>query len=278
MRFKIYRQFGALNSQPLFDAFTAGLIKLGHTVVDNNEDCVVIWSVLWQGRMLGNKQVYDAALKNNIPVMILEVGNLIRGVSWRLSLNNINGLGTFASHGNLDQKRPEKLRIFLKDYKKDRREEILICTQHHSSLQWHDQPPIETWVEKTVKRIRKYSNRPIVVRPHPRCPTHINLPEIVVQQPNLVQGTYDNFDIDYNYHCVINHSSGPTILAAIEGIPIICSDSSLAYEISNRYQNLENLEYPDRSEWFLKLCHTEWLLEEFGEGIPQSRLIPLIKT
>ena len=116
MRLKIYRQFGALNSQPVFDAFSAGVLALGHEIVDTNEDIAVIWSVLWQGRMLKNQIVYRNCITQNIPIMIIEVGNLLRGVTWRLSLGNINGNGVFANQENLDIDRPEKLKIKLNDF------------------------------------------------------------------------------------------------------------------------------------------------------------------
>jgi hypothetical protein len=30
---------------------------------------------------------------------------------------------------------------------------------------------------------------------------------------------------------------------------------------------------PDRQEWFQKILHTEWLVEELAAGIPQERLL-----
>jgi len=59
MRFKLYRQYGALNSQSIFDAFALGAQSLGHSIVDDHEDVAVIWSVLWSGRMSRNREVYQ---------------------------------------------------------------------------------------------------------------------------------------------------------------------------------------------------------------------------
>ena len=94
MRFKLYRQFGALNSPSIFDAFQQGLLAQGHKVVDDNEDISVIWSVLWNGRMSSNQQIYERCRRDNKPIIIIEVGNLKRNVTWRICLNHINGLGT----------------------------------------------------------------------------------------------------------------------------------------------------------------------------------------
>jgi hypothetical protein len=53
---------------------------------------------------------------------------------------------------------------------------------------------------------------------------------------------------------------------------MICDQSSLAFPMSEKWENLENPQLPDREEWFLKLCHTEWTVDEIIQGIPLKRL------
>jgi hypothetical protein len=114
----------------VFAAFSAGLKKLGHSIVDKDEDVCVIWSVLWQGRMQPNKLIYENAIKNHRPIVIIEVGNLKRGVTWRISDQHINNFGIFGNSENLDLDRPKKLGILLNPMASRRRDEILIATQH----------------------------------------------------------------------------------------------------------------------------------------------------
>jgi hypothetical protein len=71
---------------------------------------------------------------------------------------------------------------------------------------------------------------------------------------------------------VINHNSGPAVQAAINGTPTICDPSSLAFPMSEKWENLENPQLPNREDWFLKLCHTEWTVDEIAQGIPINRL------
>ena len=59
MRIKLYRENGALGSNVVFDALEQGFKRLGHQIVDSNEDVPVIWSVLWFGRMQPNQQIYN---------------------------------------------------------------------------------------------------------------------------------------------------------------------------------------------------------------------------
>jgi hypothetical protein len=276
MRFKLYREHGALNSVPIFKAFEQGLQSLGHELVSNNEDVAVIWSVLWSGRMAANYEIYNKCRITNKPVIIIEVGNLFRNRTWRVSLDHVNSLGFFGHNENLDPGRPKKLGISLKPLQLQRRPEILIAAQHQQSLQWQGQPPMSEWAAKLVSEIRKYSHRKIILRPHPRSRFNLIHSEIKIELPKPVLGSYDDFNIDYNYHCVINHSSGPAVQAAVNGVPVICDSSSLAGILSEKMENIENPILPDRDEWFLKLCHTEWTVEEIAQGIPLQRLLPEI--
>jgi len=273
MRIKIYTEYGALNSRPVFEALSKGLKNCGHTVVDSGEDIAVIWSVLWLGRMKGNQRIYELCKKRNIPVLVAEVGNLKRNETWRLSIDNINGLGVFGNDQNLDPDRAKKLGIYLEQEKHSRKKPILIACQHQHSLQWKDLPPMQSWAAAMVKQIQERSQRPIIVRPHPRNIFTLNVPGVHLQVPNKLNNTYDDFDIDYDYHCVVNHNSGPAVQAAIKGIPIVCDKSSLAFPVSESIENIENPKFKDRSDWFLKLCHTEWTLGEIESGEPIKRLI-----
>lgn len=276
MRFRLYREHGALNSGPIFDAFSIGLRKLGHTETTVNEDVVVIWSVLWRGRMKLNEKIYQTAVKNNKPVIIIEVGNLKRGNTWRVALGHVNSLGEFANDNNLDADRPRKLGINLQNFTGRRNPEILLCGQLSDSLQWQSMPSIPQWVANTVSAIGQHTDRKIVFRPHPRQAIQTNFAGIAVDIPRKILNSYDDFAINYNYHCVINHNSGPTVQAAIAGTPVICDPSGLAWPVAAKIENIDNPTLADRDEWFLKLCHTEWTVDEIAAGIPLARLLPKI--
>ncbi len=66
--------------------------------------------------------------------------------------------------------------------------------------------------------------------------------------------------------------------SAINGTPIICHSSGLAFPVSDMVGNIDNPVLLDRSAWFLGLCHTEWTVDEIASGIPLQRLIPTIKS
>lgn len=276
--FRLYREHGALNSGPIFDALEHAIRHSGHQTVSRDEDVPVIWSVLWRGRMKANDLIYRASIAQKKPVMILEVGNLLRGQTWRVSLNNINRSGYFGNQENLDLDRAKNLSIKLKPANSPRKPSILLATQHDQSLQWQGQPRLPEWIKKTVSSIRRYSDREIIIRPHPRCPVNVfpDQKNVRIDRPRRIENSYDDYDINFNHHCVINHNSGPTVQSAIAGTPVICDPSGLAYDVSGRLENIEDIVLSDREDWFIKLCHTEWKVDEIAAGLPLKRLLPKI--
>lgn len=272
MKFNTFRENGALNSPRIFDAFEKGARYLGHEISKDADAIPVIWSVLWNGRMAPNRIIYEQARLNKKPVIIIEVGNFLRGQTWRISINHVNNLGIFGNDEDLDLDRNRKFKIRLHPYVPKRNPQILIACQHQKSLQWEGQPPMEHWITNMISKIRQFSSRKILVRPHPRSPISYHTNDAEILRPRLVPNTYDDFDIDYNYHCVINHNSGVPVQAALHGIPTICHESCLAFEVSSKWKDIENLEIPNREKWFIKLLHTEWFVEEIEKGIPLQRL------
>ena len=136
MKFSLWTQYGALNSKPIFDAFRLGCHSLGFTCVDNSDDADVdvIWSVLFSGRMAANKAIWERNASNARPTIVLEVGGINRGTTWKVGLNGINRDAYFGPCGNNDD-RHRLLGLSLTHWRTDG-EFILICGQHDKSLQW----------------------------------------------------------------------------------------------------------------------------------------------
>ena len=193
MKFSIFPRFGALNSKPVFAAFEQGAKKLGHEVVEHDmtADALVIWSVLWHGRMEQNKEIWNEAKKQNKKILILEVGCLQRGMTWRVGLDHIHNHGNFGSTYNLQPNRSEKLGIKLKPWTMGGHN-ILICSQHTKSEQWSGMPQPIQWLKNTVDSIRHYSDKPIIFRPHPRdwqWAVNFSYRDIQIKIPKQIQGT-----------------------------------------------------------------------------------------
>ena len=278
MIFSLYTDYGALNSKPVFEAFAKSLNDAGHIVVYNEPhkcDVTVIWSVLWHGRMAKNKQIWDLNRQLGKPVIVLEVGGIQRGTTWKVGLNGINRDAYFGPTGN-DNSRHRLLGLSLKPWRTDSTH-ILLCGQHEQSEQWRNMPRMSHWVMETITKIQKYTDRPIIFRPHPRCPLHHiehEFKNVTRQNPVKLNGTYDDFDMNFdNVHATVSWSSNPGIHSVLKGVPAFVGPSSLAYDVSMKsLANIDNPPIVDRQQWLNDYAYTEWTVQEIAQGIPLKHL------
>jgi hypothetical protein len=265
----------AQNSKPALAAILASLQRNGITVVQDSmdADAVIIWSVLWAGRMSKNKSVYEHYRAQGKPVIVVDIGALHRGDTWKVAVNNINADGYYGHTENLDWDRPRKLKISL-SMNFSSNPSILIAAQHRNSLQVANISSIEDWVLKQIKKLRTVTDRPIVVRSHPRC--QLNWSTIgthaTVDRPAKIQESYDSFDMHFDYHAVVNLNSGPGIQSAIAGTRPLVDSTSLAYPVGIQLNQLEDPYLADRDKWLVEICHTEYTVNELSEGIWLERL------
>tara|TARA_X000000950_G_scaffold285820_1_gene392798 strand:- start:2451 stop:3296 length:846 start_codon:yes stop_codon:yes gene_type:complete len=276
MKFNLRTAYGALNSKPVFDAFRTGANTLGHDCVnDGNDGIDVIWSVLFNGRMAGNQAIWERCQRESRPCIVLEVGGIKRGTTWKVGLNGINRDAYFGPSGNSSD-RVRLLGLQVKPWKYDG-EYILIAGQHDKSLQWQSMQPMSQWLMDTIQFIRAQTKRPIIFRPHPRCPLpaiEIEFKDVKRQQPHQIKGTYDDFDMQFdNIWATVSWSSNPGVHSIINGVPAFTGPSSLAFDVAE--QNLRNIETPlycDRTQWLNDYAHTEYTIEEISQGIPLKHL------
>ena len=279
MKFRIWREYGALNSKPIFDAFEHSIISSGHSVVndDTSADVNVIWSVLFNGRMGPNQTIWNQSK----PTIVLEVGGIKRGTTWKVGVNGINRDAYFGPNNN-NSDRHRLLNLSLKPWSTDG-EFILIAGQHDKSLQWKNMVPMSSWVMDTIDTIRTHSDRPILFRPHPRCPLHSiehQFKNVYRQNPIQLPNSYDDFDLDFNrIYATVSWSSNPGIHSVIDGVPAFVGPSSLAYDVANTdLSQINNPLMPDRQQWLNDYAHTEWTVTEIADGLPLTQLENYLET
>jgi hypothetical protein len=285
MKFGLWTQYGALNSKPVFDALRHSLIQAGHSVVDNhpNNDVDVIWSVLWHGRMAQNKLIWNRARAANKPIIVLEVGHIQRGITWKVGLNGINRDAFFGPRGN-NNHRASVLALELKEWQNNTNGPIIICTQHSKSQQWANMPTVRDWAIQTVDEIRRHTDRHIVIRSHPRCPLPMielefkHVKNISRDLPIKINGTYDDYNFKYDHAwAVVNWSSNPAVEAVRNGIPVFVGPSSLAWDVGNRsLDTINSPSKPDRQQWLNDLAWTEFTVQEIAQGLPLKQLTSIL--
>jgi hypothetical protein len=167
------------------------------------------------------------------------------------------------------------LGISLRDYKNSGNH-ILLCLQRNGGWSMSDYD-VQDWTLSTIKEIRKYSDRPIVLRGHPgdkaaREYLDPNSPKCRLK--NLPNVSFSNFDRSLlqdltNAWAVVNHNSSPVVGAAIEGYPIFVTDSnkSQCKDIANTdLSKIENPDRPDRQHWVERLSMFHWKFDELRTG------------
>jgi hypothetical protein len=262
----------ALNAQAPMTAMLSALTQAGITPHANSmdSDAVLIWSVLWSGRMAANQAVYEHYRSLGRPVIVADIGALQRGTTWKVAVNNINAQGYYGHLDRLDWDRPKKLGLSLKTPAKPK-PHIVIASQHAKSEQTAG-VDLNQWVREQIQCLKNVTDRPIHVRPHPRCRLDVAGLGVTVERPAKIPGTYDSFDLALDCHAIVNYNSGPGIQAAIAGVRPVVDMSSLAYPVSVGFADIEQPYVTNRDLWLAQISYTEYTLNELEQGLWLNRI------
>lgn len=290
MKIAVFPKTCARAGIPVMDAFIKSIKNDEVMVCENHErpdaDAVVIWSVLLN--LYGRKPIYDHYTKKGTKIIVIEVGGIIRNRSWRIGINGINREAEFGNK-DCDSSRLKKLHLDPKPWKKERGNNIIICTQNENSAAWLNIKMLD-WVEQTLDWIYNQNSRyHVILRPHPRHRIDFDYfqkkyhtkgnANISVSVP---QHTGNKDEVDFkqiiqNAHCVINYNSNPAIEAVLEGIPVYVDQSSLCWPVGNSIGgDINNPTMPDRAKWLNEISYCEWFIDEIRKGIPWQRLRPTL--
>jgi len=185
--------------------------------------------------------------------------------------------GVFPTTGNYFWDNPDPIRwqkisrdlgISLKDWQTNG-SHILICTQRNGGWSMKGLDVI-SWLKNTITEIKKYSSRPIVIRPHPGDRFARSYLSSFSSVCTISNNEYIWQDF-INAHAVVTYNSSPGVAAAIEGIPVFVTDPnpkvSQACDVANTNLSLiENPKVFDRQLWIEKLSMCHWNREEISNG------------
>jgi hypothetical protein len=185
--------------------------------------------------------------------------------------------GVFPTTGNYfwDPPDPQRwkqisrdLDITLKDWRTFG-QHILICTQRNGGWSMKGLN-VNQWLESTVSEIRKYTDRPIIVRGHPGDKAAKNY--LKPQKGRYTISVNEHIINDFrNAWAVITYNSTPAVAASIEGIPAFITDpapqTSQAYPVANYdLSRIENPDFKERQQWIERLAMCHWHFGELSDG------------
>ncbi len=281
MKIGLFKSTCAKNGIKIMELFCEGIKKVGDTPlylddISDNIDIAVVWSVLWTNPI--RKKIYEYYFSKKIPIIIIEVGGILRNKTWRIGLNNINGTGLFPFD---NKKRWHLFNKKVKNYSSLLKNKIIICGQNEFSYNWPKQYNTESWVKNLISKIRKYTDKEIIFSQHPRFPVKFKEKlDCEIIYPKFI-GNYDQYNLEetLNDCCLlINYNSNSGLDGVFNGVNVYVDKTSLCYDVSiKNICNINNLSPVDRSEWLEKIAYTEWFEEEIQEGIPLLHIKKLLK-
>ena len=226
------------------------------------------------------KSVYENQLKNNKHTIIADSNLFLYadpGNTKHYLRYSINGV--FPTTGNYMWDNPDptrwesisrNLNLQLKPVRKEGHH-ILICCQRNGGWSMGQLDVVE-WLKYTIKRLRKHTDRPIVIRAHPGDKKAQKYLQVKFKQTGVRLSRNPHILQDFN-NCwaVITYNSSPGVAAAIEGIPVFITDPNP--EVSQAYgvaeTNLKRIEGPklkNRQTWIEKISMSHWNFDELKSG------------
>ena len=163
--------------------------------------------------------------------------------------------------------------IKLEDYKATGNYILLMLQRHKGwSMKGLD---VQQWALSTIKEIRKYSDRPILVRAHPgdKLAKHYLDPRNTIIK-NLV-GVYISpigtpVDIDLRQAwAVVNHNSSAIVGPLIKGYNCFATDaesSQCAEVVNTDFSMIESPQQFDRQSWLERISMFHWKFSELEDG------------
>lgn len=167
-----------------------------------------------------------------------------------------------------------------KDTWNDSGNHILICMQKWGDASLGDVDTYE-WCRATVNEIRKYTQRPIMIRPHPIYRKKLKLAALkrdMLQLESItwrdtdfrIQGEIETITQDLkDCWCTVTHTSGSAVDSVLNGVPNIATGTgNMAWPVSGH--SLSEIESPyrgDKTDWLNKIAHCQWSVDEFRSGL-----------
>lgn len=200
---------------------------------------------------------------------------------YRIGFNGfLNRSAEWGEIKNYPDDRFKKLGLRYDGWRRNRGDKIVVALQlaGDASLRNND---INEWCFDVLKELREHTDRPIEVRTHPGISdkgwsNHESLFKKFafsgIKNVAFVNGREVKWeDQIFDAHCLISYTSGLSIDAIYNGIPVIaCDQGNFAWDISDRkISNIENLQLQKEEviqQWLNNLAYYQWNKQEMESG------------
>jgi glycosyl transferase family 25 len=284
--------------------------------VPADEDCYIHIGYVSNKRNIYSQENYDGITfvhRSGLPYLVFEFSPFrqVADRYWKVGWTHYNyAQGNFNATPYDDarwKKFSQDTGIVIKDWHSPG-DNILIIGQleydsalNHMYDQGYDS--FYDWVFDCVDRIRMHTDRPIVIRPHPRnfverC-QNPNVPfsmeDVIARCQSYKDVTVSENLTFVNYyrtknggdglikdlqssHCVVTYSSSAAVEAVCMGIPVFSFDPGApCHDISHHdISDIENLDYTiNTTKWRNSIACSAWSVDEIKDGTCWNHLKPV---
>lgn len=166
------------------------------------------------------------------------------------------------------------LKIRLENYKTTGKN-IVICCQREGGWSMGE-TNVYTWVNRVIDELKKYTDRPIIIRPHPKDKKSVvsylpRLKSIYKSDPQIHISNIDTpLEIDLsNAWAVVNHNSSSVVGPIIQGYHSFITDPAKSQNAEVSNTDLSQIETPqefDRERWLQRISMFHWKFSELEDG------------
>ena len=158
---------------------------------------------------------------------------------------------------------------------------ILVGMQRDGGFSMKALNPLN-WLENKIREIRKYTNREIVVRPHPG---KFDMKEFVPfqhkQNVRVIDPTKSTLlENLQGTHSSVFFNSSASVAAVLEGVPVFVDDASaVTWSVAHHtVSQIESSQAFEREQWLWDLASAHWSDEDAQTGHIWQKFLPYLTS
>ena len=158
---------------------------------------------------------------------------------------------------------------------------ILVGIQRDGGFSMKALNPLN-WLENKIREIRKYTNREIVVRPHPG---KFDMKEFVPfqhkQNVRVIDPTKSTLlENLQGTHSSVFFNSSASVAAVLEGVPVFVDDASaVTWSVAHHtVSQIESSQAFEREQWLWDLASAHWSDEDAQAGHIWKQFLPYLTS
>ena len=273
------------NKVALMDNFAQGVTVNGDTV-EKFYDSGLPAHPLDCGFVLGytlednfRRRIIDSLESRGVPVVYVD-SNILHYArpehEWhRYSLNAVYPSTGVYFFDNLDPDKWQRFSEFhnvrARPWRSHGKHVLIFCQRPHGWNMFGNNQ--ESWLFDTVASIRRYTDRPIMIRMHPgdgsrqaqidRIKQHLGNQVSISNHANIRDALTDCW-------ASVGYNSTPNVVSAIEGVPVYVQDPANSWAADVAFTDLSQIEQPpmpDRTAWLTRIANIHWSNQEVRDGL-----------